>query len=209
MLQTSFEAADKENLTKSFSRSFSIRPSGEEERKEFLDRIFSSLNETLENASKDYDVKLSIRGGSAVADSASLQNNATPNSKAEYNPYMVGNDMGLWVAGKGWVKYVQEALPEVENALKNGTAADYMLYGLAALTLGEGQEALEAFTSAYMQAFAKGDKNLQEIALLGRGTAYIILGLEDEALEQYEAALNLNPENKIALENKTILTGEK
>ena len=210
LLQASVEAADKESAVKSFSRSFSIRPSGQEERKEFLDRIFRGLNDALENASKDYNVKLSIRGGSAVADSSSLKNNAAAsNNKAQYNPYMVGNDMGLWVAGKGWVKYVQEVLPEAESRLKNGGAVDYMLYGLAALTLGEGKEALESFTSAYMEGFAKDDKNIQEVSLLGRGTAYIILGLEDEALKQYEAALSVNPENKIALENKKILTDEE
>lgn len=210
LLQASVEAAGKESMVKSFSRSFSIRPSGEEERKEFLNRIFRGLNEALENASKDYNVKLSIRGGSAVADSSSLKNNAAAsNSKAQYNPYMVGNDMGLWVAGKGWVKYVQEVLPEAEARLKNGDGVDYMLYGLAALTLGEGKEALEAFTSAYMQGFAREDKTMQENSLLGRGTAYIILGLEDEALKQYEAVLSLNPENKIALENKKILTDEE
>ena len=210
LLQASVEAADKESMAKSFSRSFSIRPSGEDERREFLDRIFRGLNEALENASKDYDVKLSIRGGSAVADSSSLKNNASAsNSKAQYNPYMVGNDMGLWVAGKGWVKYVQEVLPEAESRLKNGDGVDYMLYGLAALTLGEGKEALEAFTSAYMEGFALGNKAMQENSLLGRGTAYIILGLEEEALKQYEAVLSVNPENKIALENKKILTNEE
>ena len=68
---------------------------------------------------------------------------------------------------------------------------------------------MEAFTQAYSAGLKTNDKTLQELALLGRGTAYIILGGEDEALKEYEKTLQLNPENKIALENKNILLSEK
>lgn len=209
MLQASWEAADKQALTRSFSRSFALRPSSEEERKEYIDRIFSGLNEVLNNAAKEYNVKMSIRGGAAVNDSSTLKNQSKSNSKATYNPYMVGNDMGLWVVGKGWVKYVKEVGPEVSARLSGGDGRDYMIAGLSALTLGEGKEALISFSSAYEIAQKSGDKTLMEMALLGRGTAYIILGGEEEALKEYEAVLKLNPENKIALENKNILLSEK
>lgn len=209
MLQASWEAAEKQALTRSFSRSFALRPSTEEERKEYIERIFNGLNDVLNNASKEYDVKMSIRGGAAVNDSSTLRNQSKSNSKAAYNPYMVGNDMGLWVAGKGWVKYVKEVGQEVSTRLSGGDGRDYMIAGLSALTLGEGKEALLSFTQAYDTAEKEGNKTLMEMALLGRGTAYIILGGEDEALKEYEAVLKLNPENKIALENKNILLSEK
>lgn len=209
MLQASLEAADRQALTRSFSRSFSLRPSSAEERKDYIERIFKGLNEVLENASKDYNVQMSIRGGAAVNDTSVLKNNSNANTKASYNPYMVGNDMGLWVAGKGWVKYVKEVGPEISGRLKSGDGRDFLIAGLSALTLGEGKEALEAFTQAYSAGLQNADKTLQELSLLGRGTAYIILGGEDEALKEYEKTLLLNPENKIALENKNILLSEK
>lgn len=208
-LQASLEAAEKQALTRSFSRSFSLRPSTEQERKDYLERIFKGLNEVLENASKDYNVQMSIRGGAVVNDTSVLKNNSNANTKAAYNPYMVGNDMGLWVAGKGWVKYVKEVGQEISSRLKGGDGRDWLIAGLSTLTLGEGKEALEAFTQAYSAGLKTNDKTLRELALLGRGTAYIILGGEDEALKEYEKTLQLNPENKIALENKNILLSEK
>lgn len=208
-LQASVEAAQKEALSRSFSRSFALRPSTEEERSAYIDKIFQSLDTLLENTSKEYNVQMSIRGGAAANESSMLKKQSQANSKAAYNPYMVGNDMGLWVAGKGWVKYVKEVSSEVSTRLNSGDGRDYMVAGISALTLGEGVQALELFTQAYSYAEQTEDKNLQELALLGRGTAYIILGGEDEALKQYEAALLLNPENKIALENINILKSEK
>ncbi len=208
-LQASLEAAEKQALTRSFSRSFSLRPSTEQDRKDYLERIFKGLNEVLENASKDYNVQMSIRGGAVVNDTSVLKNNSNANTKAAYNPYMVGNDMGLWVAGKGWVKYVKEVGQEISSRLKSGDGRDWLIAGLSALTLGEGKEALEAFTQAYSAGLKTDDKTLQELSLLGRGTSYIILGGEDEALKEYEKTLQLNPENKIALENKNILLSEK
>ncbi|WP_428047110.1 hypothetical protein, partial [Candidatus Proelusimicrobium excrementi] len=208
-LQASLEAAEKQALTRSFSRSFSLRPSTEQERKDYLERIFKGLNEVLENASKDYNVQMSIRGGAVVNDTSVLKNNSNANTKAAYNPYMVGNDMGLWVAGKGWVKYVKEVGQEISSRLKSGDGRDWLIAGLSALTLGEGKEALEAFTQAYSAGLKTNDKTLRELALLGRGTAYIILGGEDEALKEYEKTLQFNSENKIALENKNILLSEK
>lgn len=208
-LQASLEAAEKQALTRSFSRSFSLRPSTEHDRKDYLERIFKGLNEVLENASKDYNVQMSIRGGAVVNDTSVLKNNSNANTKAAYNPYMVGNDMGLWVAGKGWVKYVKEVGQEISARLKSGDGRDWLIAGLSALTLGEGMDALEAFTKAYSAGLETNNKTLQELSLLGRGTAYIILGGEDEALKEYKKTLQLNPENKIALENKNILLSEK
>lgn len=208
-LQASLEAAEKQALTRSFSRSVALRPSTAQERKDYLDRIFKGLADALESASKDYNVQMSIRGGAAVNDTSVLKNNSNANTKASYNPYMVGNDMGLWVAGKGWVKYVKEVGAEISARLKSGDGRDWLIAGLSALTLGEGKEALEAFTQAYSAGLKNNGKTLQELSLLGRGTAYIILGGEEEALKEYEKTLQLNPENKIALENKNILLSEK
>lgn len=209
MLQASLEADEKTAMTRSFSRSFFLRPSNELERKEYIERIFSGLGEVLNSASEDYNVKMSIRGGAAENDSSALKSQSKSNTKAAYNPYMVGNDMGLWVAGKGWVKYVNEVGQEVSARLNGGDGRDYMIAGLSALTLGEGAAAMEAFSQAYEKAEKNADKTLMEMALLGRGTAYIILGWEDEALKEYEAVLKLNPKNEIALENKNILLSEK
>lgn len=215
------------NASSVFNRSFVLIPSSEEDRKTQLQRIFESLNEVLEEGGKTNNVKMSINAGAAAQDKAVLdgqQSGAGPisaaarnNSKAGYNPYMVGNDMGLWVAGRGWLKYAGDILPEVSLRAKSGNAQDYLLLGLNYLVMGSGAQALEAFDSAQTLALSGGQNlagvsleagTLLEITSLAKGTAYIVLGDEAKALAEYKRALEYNAQSKIAQSNIEILTSE-
>lgn len=215
-LADAVEAKDKQEASTAFTRTFILTPSSEEERVEQLSKIFTGLNNALKEGAKNYDVKMALRAGAPATDSGSLGDNSAgtgptssiaSNSKAGYNPYMVGNDMGLWVAGKGWIKYIQDIMPEVNARLSGGKAQDYIVAGAAYLTLGRGADALESFTIAEeMSGAEENGKKLKELSGLGKGTAYIILGDEENALKEYRAVAGFNPENRVALSNIEILT---
>ena len=108
--------------TTTFERSFILISSDEETRINQLENIFGGLNNVLQNAGQDYQVKMALKASTPTQDPNSLQQAETGpssistmrnNSKAGYNPYMVGNDMGLWVAGKGWIRFMEDILPSV------------------------------------------------------------------------------------------------
>ena len=227
VLATVMEQDAIANASSVFNRSFVLIPSSEEDRKTQLQRIFESLNKVLEEGGETNNVKMSINAGAAVQDKAVLdgqQSGAGPisagarnNSKAGYNPYMVGNDMGLWVAGRGWLKYAGDILPEVSLRAKSGNAQDYLLLGLNYLVMGSGAQALEAFDSAQTLVLSGGQNiagralergTLLEITSLAKGTAYIVLGDEAKALAEYKRALEYNPQSKIAQSNIEILTSD-
>ena len=125
------------------------------------------------------------------------------NSKAGYNPYMVGNDMGLWVAGKGWLRFMEDILPFANTRFETDkTFENALLLALVNLTLGQAQEAIKALETAQTKA-----QNAQEKALayLAQGTAYVVMGDEAHAKELYNLALKEDPENKIIKSNIEIL----
>ena len=190
-----------------FERSFVLISSDEETRINQLEHIFNGLNNILQNAGNDYQVKMALKASTPVQDTTTLNQAETglsnlstmKNSKAGYNPYMVGNDMGLWVAGKGWLRFMEDILPTVNNRFeKDKTFTNALLVSLTYLTLGQGQEALEYADLAKTIAQTSQEKSL---AYLAQGTALVILGDEERAKELYNLALNEDPKNKIAKSN--------
>lgn len=215
--QTSlFDKKIEQNLSNTFSRSFTLAPATQDGRKEQLDKLFEGLNNVLKEGAKENEVKMFLQASSLKkeAPSSNGQNNSygqAQNSiggRATYNPYNVGNDMGLWVVGKTWLKYIEEVQNEIEQkTLKEPTLENYILSGFMYLTLGQGAQALENFTKA--GALAKNKPELKEICLLGIGTSYIVLGQEEAAAELYKQVLKINQNNKIAQNNIEILTSEE
>lgn len=190
-----------------FERSFVLISSDEETRTGQLDHIFNGLNNILQTAGDDYQVKMALKASTPVQDTTTLNQAETglsnlstmKNSKAGYNPYMVGNDMGLWVAGKGWLRFMEDILPAVNSRFeKDKTFANALLVSLTYLTLGQGQEALEYADLAQTIAQSGQEKAL---AYLAQGTALVILGDETRAKELYTLALQEDPKNKIAKSN--------
>ena len=201
------EQQDETLSSAAFERSFVLISSDEETRADQLDHIFNGLNNILQSAGNDYQVKMALKASTPVQDTTSLNQAETglsnlstmKNSKAGYNPYMVGNDMGLWVAGKGWLRFMEDILPIVNNRFeKNKTFENALHLALVHLTLGQGQEALEYADLAQNIAKTSQEKSL---AYLAQGTALVTLGNETLAKEVYELALKEDPKNKIAKSN--------
>ncbi len=206
---TQLGAAIQQAMQTTFSRTFILMPSTQEARREQLDKIFEALDNVLKESSKTNNIKMSLRGATPVRDTTTLSgemanpNLSNSNARAGYNPYMVGNDMGLWVAGKGWVKYIQDILPEAQGRLSGGDSRDYIISGAAAMVLGDGANALTDYAKALDLATAN---NVKEIGSLGIATAYVILGDEDSALSEYKKVLEINPKNEIAANNIAVLS---
>ena len=204
---------EKENAlsTTTFERSFILISSDEETRQNQLENIFNGLNNILQNAGQDYQVKMAIKASTPIQDPTTLQQaetgpsnlSAMRNSKAGYNPYMVGNDMGLWVAGKGWIRFMEDILPAADARFeKEKNFENSLLLALVYLTLGQGQDALKTLETTQEKA-----QNSQEKALayLAQGTAFVVIGDEARAKESYTLALKEEPENKIIKSNIEIL----
>lgn len=190
-----------------FERSFVLISSDEETRLNQLETIFNGLNNILQSAGQDYQVQMALKAATPVQDSSTLKDaetgpsgtSAMRNSKAGYNPYMVGNDMGLWVAGKGWLKFMEDVLPTVITRYeKDKTFENALLVSLVYLTLGQGQDALEYAGIAENIATNEEEKALSYLA---QGTANVVLGNETKAKELYNLALKEDPKNKIAKSN--------
>ncbi len=193
--------------TTTFERSFILASSDENTRKQQLENIFRGLNNLLQNTGPDYQVKMALKAATPVQDTSTLKQPKTGpsnistmrNSKAGYNPYMVGNDMGLWVAGRGWLRFMQDILPTVNARFENAqTFENALLLCLLNLTLGEGSEAIKAAEYAINSAKTQQEKAL---AYLAQGTALVVLGDETHAQELYNLALKEDPENKIIKSN--------
>ena len=211
-----FDKKFEQDLSSTFSRSFTLVPATKEGRKEQLDKLFEGLNNVLKEGSKQNDVKMFVQASGLKKDAPSLTSQNTAyaqaqnsiGAKAVYNPYNVGNDMGLWVIGKTWLKYIEEIQNEIEEkTLKEPTIQNYILSGFMYLTLGQGQQAFDNFSKA--NTLVKDNQELTEICLLGIGTSYIVLGQEDKAKNIYNQVLEINKNNKIAQNNIEILTAEE
>ena len=123
---------------------------------------------------------------------------------------MVGNDMGLWTPNKNWGAYIDEIMPDVLARLA-ADPRDYLVAGLAYITLGKGAAALENFIRAQELAAgldAGAALKLLPVIKLGSGTARVVLGDEAAALKDYKAALALSPGNDIAKAGIDTLEGE-
>lgn len=202
---------EKDLSTTTFERSFILIPSDEETRINQLENIFNGLNNVLQSAGQDYQVKMALKAATPTQDPSSLQQaetgpsnlSAMRNSKAGYNPYMVGNDMGLWVAGKGWMRFMEDILPSANIRFEqNKNFENSLLLALTYLTLGQGQEAVNILKTTQEKAQNAKEKAL---AYLAQGTALVVMGNEEQAKQFYALALKEDPENKIIKSNIEIL----
>ena len=181
---------------------FTLPETTAEERQQQIDNLISGLEQAVLAGSGKYNVNLSMQGRTVdfASPSALTQNNLTA-PKAVYDPRIVGNDMGLWVMGRTWIFFVEDAAAELQESL-SVCAPDNLcelLRGVAALARGNSGEAAQAFLAAQ-------NKNPQDVlSWLGLGTAAVVAGQDDEARTHYERALRLEPKNKIAVRNLKVL----
>jgi len=192
--------------TRTFKRKFTLPATDAQKRAEQIKNLADGLREAVATAKENEQVSLSMQGRTADYNSAyALGENRNSAPKAVYDPRIVGNDMGLWVMGRHWLKFVDEATEELQEFAPHcpaGNTCD-LLAGLSGLARGNGALAAQFFRTA-------AAKNPQdELSELGLGTAAVIAGNDEEALSHYRRAAQLAPANKTAKRNIAVLTDEK
>lgn len=185
----------------SFKRVFSLQAVDVSMREKQIEELISGLEQAVADAAKNYQVSLSMQGRTLdYASPSALTQNRTTTPKAVYDPRIVGNDMGLWVMGRGWVSFVEEAneiLQEYDACPQDGFCE--LLKGVAALAGGNGRGATQIFEK-FSQAHPQ-----DPLGWLGRGTAAVIDAQDEEARAFYQHALEVAPENKVARKNLKVL----
>jgi len=192
-------SGDSGPTAKAVRRDYPLTASDEAGREEQIKRIMADLREVMKSAPPDSDSRLGMnltytRPSDARADSAEPP-------KVTYEPRQVGNDMGLWVIGTGWMALVAEVLPETGDKPEHPGDADWWIAtGLAHVAVGEGQHAAEDFVRA-----TELDPR-SATAWLGRGVAAAITGDEPGAIAALKKVLVLEPKNKAAADGLQWLT---
>ncbi len=159
-----------------------------------IKKVMDDLRRVMHDATPDADARLGMNlTFTHPADAGRVNADPARAPKVTYEPRQVGNDMGLWVVGTGWMALVAEVLPEPGEAPAHPDDADWWTaIGLAHATVGEGQQAMEAFQNA-----TRLDPRSVP-AWLGRGVAAVMSGDEDGAASALRRALAIDPRNKAA-----------
>lgn len=184
-----------------FKRSFVLNATDASTRAAQVEELAAGLAEVATQAGKEYSVRMTMQGRTMdVGAPAVLTQNTQQVSKAAYDPRIVGNDMGLWVTGKTWLKLVEEIYGNLqESAAAAKDNFPLLLLGTADLVMGNGAGAADNFTRAKQAAPA------DYLPELGLGTAAVIAADDTAARAHYQAVLELAPGNKTAKRNLGIL----
>ncbi len=191
----------QEQASQSFKRVFSLAEGDAAQRKKQIEEFVSGLEQAVQQVAGKYNISMSLQGRTLDYNAplaVTQDNTAAP--KAVYDPRIVGNDMGLWVMGRSWLAFVEEASEELANYTQcpaDDTCA--LLAGLAALARGNAAEA----EASFQQAVAASPQD--PLAFLGLGTACVVGGEDAQAKKYYEQALQVQPKNKVAARNLKIL----
>lgn len=188
-----------------FKRVFTLSATDEDTRARQIKELIDGLRETVAQAAGQYNVSLSMQGRTLDYNSPSaLTQNRTAPPKAVYDPRIVGNDMGLWVMGRNWLAFVEEAQEDLAEYKEcpPGNTCD-LLKGLADLARGNAPAATQHFSCA-AQAHVQ-----DPLAQLGLGTAAVIAGEDAQAVSYYKRALELDAKNKVAAKNLKVLSEDK
>ena len=185
---------------RTFQRTFTLPATDRTSREQQINDFISGVRQAVAQGEDKYQVNLSLQGRTAdyAAPGAITQTNTTT-PKAVYDPRVVGNDMGLWVMGRSWLKFVDETAEDLQEYTCLPGNMCLLLKGLSSLARGEAGSAQVVFE----QASESAPKDV--LPLLGRGTAAVIAGEDELARRYYEQALTLQPGNKTASRNLKIL----
>ena len=189
---------------RAFKRAFTLPATDAQERAKQVENFTAAVRQAVQEGGENYQVNLSLQGRTAdyAAPNALTQNRTSP-PKAVYDPRIVGNDMGLWVMGRTWLKFVTEAEEDLQDfSCEPANNICALLGGVAALAKGNFAAAHEKFTAA-----AKQNPH-DALAQLGLGTAAVIADDDPAARQFYRRALEIDPANKTAKRNLKILTDD-
>jgi len=193
-------SGDQQTAAKAVRRDYPLTAADAAGREQQIQKIMADLRSVMQSAPPDSDARL---GMNLTYNHASDARSAGPASapKVIYEPRQVGNDMGLWVIGSGWMALVAEVLPERGDKPERPDDADWWTaIGLAHASVGEGQSAGEAFARA-----TQLDPR-SSAAWLGRGVAAAISGDEGGAIAALKRVLAIDPRNKAAADGIKWLT---
>ncbi|MEK7390488.1 MAG: tetratricopeptide repeat protein [Elusimicrobiota bacterium] len=175
-------------------RDYSLNPGEAKAREAAIRRIIDDVRKTMNDAPPESDARLGMNLTFTRPVEAGRADAENP-PKVSYQPRQVGNDMGLWVIGTGWMALVAEVLPESGEKPDHPDDADWWTAtGLAHAAVGEGQRAESAFRRA-----VELDPRCVP-AWLGRGVSSVMTGDEAGAIASLRQALLIDPKNKAAAE---------
>ena len=187
-------AASRPNGPKAVRRDYPLTATDAAGRDAQIKKVMADLRAVMRDAPPDADARLGMNlTFTHPADVGRADTNPGTPPKVTYEPRQVGNDMGLWVIGTGWMALVAEILPEPGEAPPHAESADWWTaIGLAHATVGESQLAMEAFQDA-----TRLDPGSAP-AWLGRAVAAVMSGDEAGAVSSLRRALAIEPRNKTA-----------
>jgi tetratricopeptide (TPR) repeat protein len=175
-------------------RQFELQAASPADRQARIASIVSDLRRALAQAPPDAEVRFGMN--LAFSDGASREaGESREKGRVSYQPHDVGNDMGLWVIGTGWMSLVSEVLPDPDQPGPPCAGA------MACITEGVGFASLgrsKASEEAFERAISLDPR--EALAHLGLGVSRVIRGDEAGALSAYRRALELDPRNKSASE---------
>ncbi len=184
--------ADAAASPQAIRRDYSLKPGDAGPRDEQVKKIMEDLRKTMREAPADTDARLGMNL-TFTRPVAAGRGEAENPAKVSYQPRQVGNDMGLWVIGTGWMALVAEVLPEPGEKPDHPDEADWWTAtGLAHAAVGDGQRADSAFRRATELDSASVP------AWLGRGVSSVMIGDETGAVAALRRALEIAPKNKAA-----------
>jgi tetratricopeptide (TPR) repeat protein len=190
--------SDSEGGPKATKRQYQLRAAKPEERVAQVRQIMDDLRTLLKSAPEGADTRLGMNltfTHLADAGPGPARGDAENPPKVSYEPRQVGNDLGLWVIGTGWMGLVEEVLPESGEPPSHADRSDWWVAtGLGYAILGDGQKALSAFMRA-----AQLDASSVP-AQLGRSVGSVMTGDETGAIKALTEALRLDPNNRAAKE---------
>jgi XTP/dITP diphosphohydrolase len=190
--------SDSEGGPKATKRQYQLRAAKPEERAAQIRQIMDDLRTLLKSAPEGADTRLGMNltfTHLADAGPGPGRGDAENPPKVSYEPRQVGNDLGLWVIGTGWMGLVEEVLPESGEPPPHADRSDWWVAtGLGYAILGDGQKALSAFMRA-----AQLDASSVP-AQLGRSVGLVMTGDEAGAIKALTEALRLDPNNRAAKE---------
>ena len=183
---------DAASTPQAVRRDYALKPGDAGPRDEQVKRIMEDLRRTMREAPADTDARLGMNLTFTRPVSAGRADSENP-AKVSYQPRQVGNDMGLWVIGTGWMALVAEVLPESGEKPEHPDDADWWAAtGLAYAAVGDGQRADTSFRRA---------TELDPVSVpawLGRGVSSVMIGDETGAIAALRKALEIAPKNKAA-----------
>ncbi|MDE2512285.1 MAG: tetratricopeptide repeat protein, partial [Elusimicrobia bacterium] len=158
-----------------------------------IKKVMADLRDVMRQAPPDADARLGMNlTFTHPTDVGRADTNPGTPPKVSFEPRQVGNDMGLWVIGTGWMALVAEILPEPGGPAPADDADEWTALGLGYATVGESQRAMEAFQNA-----TRLDPR-SVAAWLGRSVAAVLGGDENGAVAGLRHVLALDPKNKAA-----------